>query len=81
MTPEELRDLPTGTVLIDDEGRAHQVDRPADREGNERWPGEVWLNHISDEYAYVTRAVAAGVNAVEAGIMPPGLRVVWTPPT
>lgn len=80
MTPKELRELATGTILVDAEGLAHQVERPKDRDGNERWPGEVWLNHISDEYAYVTRAVAVGVDAIEAGIMPSGLKVVWTPP-
>lgn len=75
MTPEEIRALPTGTILVDDEGNAHQINRPSDRNGNERWPGEVWLDLISDEYAVVLRSDGSMAH----GPLAPGLKVVWTP--
>ncbi len=45
----ELHDIPTGTVVQDADGQVWCVVRPR------CCPGEVWLMHFSDEYAFCVK--------------------------
>lgn len=78
---QALHDLPDGAVLIDDTGHAYQVNRPRDRHGVERWPGEIWVNPVSDEYAFIVRREASKLEPRVGSYKPEGkLTLVWQPP-
>lgn len=67
---DELRALPDGAIVRDATGEPLRVNRPRDRNGVERWPGEVWLDRFSDEYAHILKpdGTAAGPGDGPEGI-------------
>ena len=44
---QEVHDLPVGTILVDGEGRAFQIER------HDLWLDRTWGNPVSDEYSFV----------------------------
>lgn len=78
---QALHELPDGAILIDGDGHAYQIQRPKDRDGFERWPGETWASPVSDEYAFIVRHDdVPGVGRKVGSYMPEGnLTLVWQP--
>jgi hypothetical protein len=78
---QSVHDLPTGAILVDDEGHAYQVERPKDHHGVDRWPGETWISPASDEYAFIVRREADERHGPKVGSYEPdgNLTLVWKP--